>query len=102
MQYNYDTPAFIKSKETAHVLIRQLLINNKYLLHKAGIKQYEQFAQLHKLGIIISINTYKGLMCGRRVNCKLTWLAFFANYWGLSLPEMMSVDYCERDKLMAM
>lgn len=100
--YDYDCPTFNTAQSTSSKLIRQALQNNSYLVHRKGITLAIQFASFKGDGVGISKDYYRSLMCGRRKGCSLTWIAFFSNYWGISLIELMGTDFKTRDKLMAM
>ena len=79
-------------------LIVHFFKQNSYFLKKIGKKPGTQLTELKIDGVFVSHTYYNRLKKGTRV-CNLLILAFFANYWGLTVGEMLSVDYEERDRL---
>jgi len=81
-------------------LIQQVFINNAYLLKKRNKTLACQVKELEREGISISISNISKYKAGVK-GCNLTFLIFFANYWNIPLPKLMSIDFEMTDRLNA-
>jgi len=71
----------------------QVLKNNAYLLRQIGKTLAEQIRDMEPTGLRLSRNTIKKLRYGENVNCALSYLTYFAEYWQLSLAFMGYSDF---------
>jgi hypothetical protein len=92
-------PFLLKCNEANSRWIKQVLKNNRYLLKKYRIKQKTQIEQLRDQGVKITASGMSRFRKGHYKTCSLTYLQIFAEFWFISLPELMMIDYQVSDEL---
>jgi hypothetical protein len=79
--------------------IKLFFKNNDYLRKKAGYSLYGQIKAIYeRYGIIITDANIWQYKHGK-THLNLTFLTFFAMFWGEHVGTMLAVDYEERDKV---
>ena len=79
--------------------IRQALLNNRYLLKQAGKTQAKQFKEFKVLGIPLNQSYEYQLRTGKSESCHLTYLCFYANYWHISLADLIGRNMQQEEDL---
>lgn len=89
---------FYKSAESRNQYMLKLFFrNNAYLLKQIKRTLAQQISDIEATGVRLNRKSINKLKYGERVNCSLIYLTFFTEYWKLSLGEMISVDFNERN-----
>ena len=82
-----------KCKQQNSILIKQVLRNNSFLLKKNNLTLKFQIQKLRGEGVKISPSGISRYKRGVYKTCALTYLQIFAEFWSVSLLEMMSYDF---------
>lgn len=91
-----------KSVLNAHCRdIGRVIANNQYLHTLNGSSVYRQLKELKtKCGIDFKKETYSNLKTGRKLTCSITLFIVLAEYWGLSVRDMLA-DSEEFERIVA-
>jgi hypothetical protein len=70
--------------------------NNAYLLKQVKKTLAQQLKEIEATGIILKRSYVQKLRYGEKINCPITYLNFFSEYWNLPLSEMIKTDFSEQ------
>lgn len=97
--YHYSEPKtdFLdRCRNSNHEFIKKILDYNTLLLKKQGISQAQQLRWFRDNGIVISASGISRYKRGKYNTCSITYLQYFASYWGKTLTTMIfeAVQIC--------
>jgi hypothetical protein len=67
--------------------------NNAYLLKLVKKTLAQQLKEIEATGVILKRSYVQKLRYGEKINCPITYLNFFSEYWNLPLSEMIKTDF---------
>ena len=86
-----NRPTFKDLLDAIRAHINQLLANNQRLLLLSEISVYRQCKDIReRTNLNFTESNYSQLKSGKRLTCGITFMGALAQYWGLTIHDMLS------------
>lgn len=88
----HDTELYKTVLNNVSASIQRGLRNNRYLLKQKGLSAIKQRKEFGAMGLKLNVHHYSQLLKGSRKTCNMTYIGFYAHYWGIEIGEFISRD----------
>lgn len=90
----------VQLRDDVKPILSRFFLNLEHLRAQRGLTKLGMKEAIKKeLNVDVSYNASNYFLSGRYADCRLTYLAIYCRFFGVSLPEMLSCDLSAAESL---